>query len=467
MRKLFLPLLFACVSVLDAQTPPPAPAQQPAAEPQLSPQAAYDQASRPLDIVRRSPQNWSEIELNALKAARNQAAEACSARDPEQFEADDLLALCHLCAFGQKWQPVFAAASKYLDPFRPKVPGAAPKTLANLSVAYDWKVQGSLNLDEPFLALQTAQIMLRSVPYDEFASEATNSTARYLHFLHSSEALALLAQRQPLILAELKARANPPPENSDSAPATHPPLPLYALYSDALALPAMQQFLNQTNPAAESYQDLEAALPTSLSSEDGMFIAEKRRQYLLLGSHLPVIAAMGSLLAPDAPTPKLNGPFTAATVLMLFPDWCNQCIAMAFNSPPRAKELLETYHARFFPLITQADPPEKHAQAPLKDVPLPPSKSAKGASTAPSGKLHVDQQINVTSTPDARLAGTPTVVVPNETLNTFTATDFPLLIVLDHDGIIRAILVAPEDALAPGGDVDQLVHHVVDTWPPP
>jgi hypothetical protein len=73
----------------------------------------------------------------------------------------------------------------------------------------------------------------------------------------------------------------------------------------------------------------------------------------------------------------------------------------------------------------------------------------------------------VTSTPDARLAGTPTVVVPNETLNTFTATDFPLLIVLDHDGIIRAILVAPEDALAPGGDVDQLVHHVVDTWPPP
>ncbi len=135
---------------------------------------------------------------------------------------------------------------------------------------------------------------------------------------------------------------------------------------------------------------------------------------------------------------------------------------MAFNSPGRVHELLETYHARFFPLMAQADPPEKRANAPVKDVPL--SKSIKAI---PPGGLHVDQQMNVTSTPDARLEGTPTVAVPNETLNSFVATDFPLLIVVDHDGIIRALQVAPEDALTPGGDIDQLAHHIADTWPPP
>lgn len=460
MRKLFLLFILHCVSILHAQAP--ANASTPT-EPPLSPQAAYDQVTRPLDIVRRSPANWSEIELNALKAARNQAAEACSARDPEQLDGDDLLALCHLCAFGQKWGPVFAASSKYLDPYRTKVPDAAPKGLANLSIAFDWKVQASLNLDEPFLAFNTAVTMLQTVPYDEFSSEATNSAVRYLHFLHSTEALALLAQRQPMILDLIKAQSVTAPTDT-AVPAPHPPLPLHLLYSDALALPTMQQFMNQMKPAAAAYADLEAHLPASLSSEDGMFIAEMRRQYLLLGSPLPTVKAMGSLIAPNAPIPLIDQHFTAATVLMLFPDWCSQCIALAFNSPPRAKYLIETYHARFFPLISQADPPEKPTRASLKDVPIPPSKAGKGTS---SPKLHVDQQINVTSTPDARLAGTPTLVVPNETLSAFAATDFPLIVATDHDGIIRAIQVAPDDALAPGGDIDQLVHHIVDTWPPP
>ncbi len=286
MRKLALSLLIAWVPILSGQAPATAPNPTTPPEPQLSPQAAYDQATRPLDIVRRSPQNWSEIELNALKAARNQAADACTARDPEQLEGDDLLALCHLCAFGQKWPPVFAAASKYLDPFRPKSPDAPPKTLANLSIAFDWKIQGALNLDEPFLALQAAQTMLRTVPWDEYSSEATNSTVRYLRYLHSEEALALLVQRQPAILALIKERANPPAADPAATPPAHPPLPLYALYSDALALPTMQQFVNQIKPAADSYADLEAALPSSLSSEDA-HVHRREAPPISLARHAP------------------------------------------------------------------------------------------------------------------------------------------------------------------------------------
>ena len=233
----------------------------------------------------------------------------------------------------------------------------------------------------------------------------------------------------------------------------------------------MQQFVNQAKAAAESYAELEAALPANLSSEDGMFIAEKRRQYLLLGTHVPALTAMGSLFSPNATAPdNLNSWFGYASVFLLFPDWCNQCVAMAFNSPPRAKELFDSLHVRFFPLIAQANPPERRAPPAIGDVPLPPGKSGKGQSssgqTGQQERLHVDQQLTISSTPDARLAGTPTLVVPNETLNAFAAIDFPLIIGVDHSGIIRALQVAPDDALAPGGDVDQMAQHLLATWPP-
>jgi hypothetical protein len=152
-------------------------------------------------------------------------------------------------------------------------------------------------------------------------------------------------------------------------------------------------------------------------------------------------------------------------VFLLFPDWCNQCVAMGFNAAAKPKELLEDYHVRFFPLMAQANPPERRAVAPIKNVPLPPSKPGKGAQTA-MGSLHVDQQLTIKSTPDARLEGTPTVLAPNETLDAFAAVDFPLVVGVDHNGIIRDLHVTPDDALAPGGDIDQTVLHLLATWPP-
>jgi hypothetical protein len=86
--------------------------------------------------------------------------------------------------------------------------------------------------------------------------------------------------------------------------------------------------------------------------------------------------------------------------------------------------------------------------------------------SAQSERPNVDQQLAIKSIPDSLLAGTPTLVVPNGTLETFAATDFPLIVAGDHNGIIRAIQLAPDDALAPGGDIDQIVHHILVTWPP-
>jgi hypothetical protein len=48
---------------------------------------------------------------------------------------------------------------------------------------------------------------------------------------------------------------------------------------------------------------------------------------------------------------------------------------------------------------------------------------------------------------DTLLEGTPAVVVPNETLKSFAATDLPLIIATDHRGIIRSNQNGPCDAL--------------------
>jgi hypothetical protein len=53
-----------------------------------------------------------------------------------------------------------------------------------------------------------------------------------------------------------------------------------------------------------------------------------------------------------------------------------------------------------------------------------------------------------------------------ETLDAFAAVDFPLIVATDHNGVVRFVQVAQEDALTPGGEIDQIVMHIADTWPP-
>jgi hypothetical protein len=466
MRGVLSVLLVSWLPLASAQTPAPG---QPPSEPQLSPQAAYDRATRPLEITRRSPQNWSDVELAALKVARENAKTECAARNPDQLNGEDLLALAHLCAFAFEWQAVHQAASNYINAAQGATSAGNSQGSTELATAFDYKVQASLNLNDPEDAVHTVQTMLRTAPYDLFASEATNSTIEFIRFIRTDESLVLLAQRQPILLARIKTQASPAQGSNGAAvaalPNTHPPLPLYALYADAMALPSTQQFANQSQAADESYAELESALPGSLSSEDAMYIGEKRRQYLLLGTHLPTLDPMGFLAFPGAAAPdKLNTWFANATVFLLFPDWCNQCVVMGSNATSKTKELADAYHVRFYPLIAQAHPLEKQVESPAKNVPLStkPGKAAQGKSE----RLHVDQQLAMKSSPDALLEGTPTIVVPDETIDKFAATDFPLIVAADHNGIIRFIHRASDDTLAPGGDIDRIVQHIISTWRP-
>lgn len=465
MRNLLGILLIGCLPVLTAQAPL---SRLPSPESQLSPQDVYERAVRPLEITRRAPQNWSDVEIKALKVARENAKAECIARSPEKLAGADLLGLAHLCAFALQWESVHWAASDYVTAAQNANGSGSAKGSVDLATAFDYKIQSSLSLKNVDEAIADCQTMVRTVSYDVFTSEATNSTIHAIRFTRMDEALALLNQRQPLILSLIRGHEPSALGATDTkapTPNIDPPLPLHTLYADAIALPSLQQLADQEKAAAGSFAQLESALPANISPNDATYIEQQRRQYRLVGQHLPTLNPMGFLLSSGtAPPQGINTIFANGSVFLLFPDWCNQCIMMGPDATQKGRELVADHKVRFFLLMAQANPPEKPAPTPVKSVPL--STKAAKAAVAQGQEIHFDQQVKITTDPDALLLGTPTVVVPNETLNTFEATDFPLIVATDYKGIVRWIDRASENALDSGGEVDQIVKHILATWPP-
>jgi hypothetical protein len=475
MRWLSGLLLLLIMHLVSAQNPaPPATAAQPPAALQLSPQAAYEEAARPLDIVRRESVNWSDAELAALDVAISQAKGECQARTAGQFAGEDLLAYARLCAFAQMWPQVQQAGTNYLVAYNAAKPEEQKSNFPNLSMAFDYVVQASLHQGNSTNAFGTTQAMLRTVPYDDLASDAVNATVRYVQLIQTDEALALLKQRQPELLALLRNHVPQVvgPSVSLEQPA-RPAMPIHTLYADAIALPAMLQFANQPEAAASSIAELEAALPANLSSDDAILTAASRRQYRLLGSPLPGIPASAWLLDPSAGIPgDLNRKYGVASIFLLFPDWCAQCIKMRsqFNG---VATRLNPDGVYFYVLLAQADPKPPDPVAAPK-LPTKPSsgsftRTAKSgtATSAKAATPHVDLQLSVAPVPSELLMGTSTLIVPPETIDTFVATDFPLLIATDHEGIVRYLQTAPANVLVRGGLAEQVADRVTQQWPPP
>jgi hypothetical protein len=488
MRRLpFLALLLCLRLVAAAQAAPAKPTQtspdaSAQATPQLSPQAAYDQAARPLDIVRRDPDNWSDVEITAFKIATANASVECGLRSPGQFAGEDLLAFARLCAFGGEWKPVQQAAASYLVAYNKAASADKLANFLSLATAFDYAVQADLHLNQPDEAFGTCQTMLRTVPYDDQASEATNATVRYVQLIHTDQALILLKDRQPILLDLIRSHANPRPAattqpavaspsaaaaTANSAASAHPPLSVHELYADAIQLPAMQQFAAKPDAAAASFAELDASLPTNLSPDDAILTAASRRQYKLLGAPLPHIVTWAWLLQPTPVLPKLDENLGAGTELFLFPEWCAQCIAMGKQFMFAALNLNQS-DLRFFGMLAQTAPPA----APPAVAPRKTAAAAKPGAAHTAKPTTAKSDANTPSlatqpTPAEILAGTPTLIVPSETVDAFVATDYPLVIATDHDGVVRALIVAPKTALQPGGLVEQLAQHILMHWPTP
>ena len=451
-------------------TPQSTSPQPPPADPllQLSPQAAYDQALLPVVIVHRSVANWSASEAASLSVAVAQAQAFCRARPAAQFNNADLLGLARLCALGQQWNAVLDASNRLLATLpAPAAAVTAQVTTSTLAApspraaALAFKIEAALNLQDPATALVTGQTLLATEPYSVLAQQITDTLLRYLQLIQTGDALNLAGKRLDRILPLLRASAPvPPAEQTVSAssqaatradPAT---IPAHELYTAALAAPTLLQLEANAPAAAQTLATIEAALPPQLGSDETTLIELARRRYQLLSASLPPVPAAVSLFSPTE-TPRVDRSFGAATVLLVFPDWCAQCVRVGTTQfmPFLTRHAGEDIH--LYGLLAQLHPPP---------VPAPPTPRRRGAASSAETPAAPD----TSPTAADLLRGTPTLVVAATLpMTAFAATDFPLLVVTDHEGRIRYADTAPENAFIPGALVDQLITRVVELWPPP
>ena len=422
-NRLFLSLLTFTLAALTASAQA-VPDPSPAAAAQLSPQAAYQQALHPLEVTRHNIANWSDTEIAAMKVAIANAKAGCEARQAAAYAGPDLVDLARLCSLGQQWTAVVSAASRYIN--APE----QPKPL--LTDAYVAQTEALLRLKQEGSALDSALAMLKAVPYSADVGDCIDEALGYMRFVHTADALTLGQARQPLLLAALSA-ANPPrsPDaNTAGAQATPAAPQASALYAQGLLLPALQQLAAKPADAQRSITTLEAALPAHLTSDDKLLIAGQQRRYALLGKPLRGVTPLKSLSMPFDRLPALpvHG---AITALLLFPDWCAQCVYLGPKLPPTVFTV-EGHSAYVYALLAETVPAEKPDPS-VTNIAFHPSYAA------------------------AMMSETPTITVSPETLTHFEAEDFPLLILTDAQGIVRVLQAIQAPDLQPGGDVDAAI----------
>ena len=388
------------------------PAQAAAAPAEL-PGAVYKDAMRPLEVVRSSLDNWSDAELGALSVGMSKARVACMATRAESYTGDDLFDLARLCSFGQDWNDANTAAQAYI------ASGLEP----HRAQAYALAMSALVHLNGVDLATGTAREMLRKLPYDAEVAYALRYMKDYLEQAGNPAMVSLAGQEhgaivQALGLGPLKAT------NGNAV------MGVGALYESAMELAFFQRYAADEAGAALTVSEVEAAL-----LQDGVIPAEERQrtdavalQYKLLGSRLPRIEVQKALMSGKAKGqigPTQIGPdFGAATVLVVFPEWCAQCRGMMKTltqfAAVNGDVPIHAYGLMFADETEGADPAAHEAK--LKE-----------------------------------LQGTATMVVPATVATTLGAIDFPLGVVVDHGGVVRFIGAIPADAFNGDGYISKVL----------
>jgi hypothetical protein len=344
------------------------------------------------------------------------------------------------------------AATRYIH-------GDGPRP--QLSQAYASLVDALLRMKDEHDAVTYAEAMLDAVPYSALTAQTVDDAIAFMQFVYTPDALAIALKRQPLLLERLRAATaaatqtapaqtapeTPPPNSADAPQQT-----IHELYSDGLFLAELQQ-LSKSPPQeiAATVAALDAALPANPAPDEAIPIAIIRRSYALLGKPLPSLAHPAHPANPKQPIvmrtldtpphmPQIPAR-NAITALLLFPDWCAQCIRMGTKLPPTVFSVAG-HEAYLYALLAETVPENPAPKAPI----------APGTSFAPADAANY-------------LRNTPTLVVDPSLLDQFAATDAPLLILTDAQGIVRVLQTVSDDAIEPGGTIDSAIALVGKQWP--
>lgn len=374
----------------------------------ISPAQAYLEAIRPVEITKRSITNWSPVEQAALALAIKRGTEACAARPVSGASGAALVDLGRLCALGLMWQESAAASEAYLHGEE------SPKKRA--AEAYALLIDAQLHLKDEPGAVKSARSMEDSLPYSNAVGEATGEVIDYAQLLFPADALLLAEGREAAILNLLQGSSGQKilwGENNKGAEVPD----RRDLYREGLRLAELQQLMGKEDAAREARAVLDAVVPSSLSADDAAAIVGMRVRYSRLGKRLEEVPVMAWEGKPNHALDLKAHP--SITALLLFPDWCIQCVRLAQQMPRGLFNVLG-HEAYAYGLVV------------------------------PSGTGE-----NVAVSKD--LADTASFAVTPSILNDFNATDVPLLIMLDKDHMVRLITVADESAFVPGSTVDSAV----------
>jgi thiol-disulfide isomerase/thioredoxin len=393
-------------------TAAPAESAQGAGTEALKPGALYKAATHPLEVVRGSLDNWSEAELGALAVGIRMAAEGCAKARPEAYSGDDLYDLARLCSMGQSWADANNAAVRYMD----------SRAEPHRAQAYALSINAQVHLKMEQRAFETAVAMLRDLPFDAEVAYAIRYVKDVLEREGKPEATALSWNEHQMLLDALQKGA---PLNAVHGDAV---MGVGALYESAMEKAFWERFNGDDEGAGKTAAECDAALvnTAALPPEDRERVESVRAQYNLLGSKLPEIGIVSSLQGEKAKS-QIDPSYGAATVLVLFPDWCAQCRNMMKPLTEFAKMNADTpLHAYGLMSHDEADAkaPASHG-IDLKD-----------------------------------LQETQTLIISAATAQNFGVLDFPTAIVVDGAGVIRFIGAIPTDAFNGDGYIGRVIQRM-------
>jgi thiol-disulfide isomerase/thioredoxin len=386
------------------------------AAPVARPGEIYQQALKPLDLVRSSLDNWSDAELGALASGIRMAREACGQISIKMAGEEDLYDLIRLCALGQNWTKSNTAAVTYI------ASGAEP----HRAQAYAMSLNALTHMNDAEEAVKTAQEMLRTLPYDAEVAYALRYFETYLTYSSDPAALALETQEHTAIVEALQTGLPFKAVHGDTV------MGAGELFDSGLRLAFLQRYSGDERGAERTYADLDRALTKvgAIGATDTQLISAAETQYKLLGVLLPKIDAPRVLTAPMTKTKAGFDP-GHVTVFAIFPDWCPQCAkAMQGLSEFAAEHVAAKVHA--VGLMVQDTKPE--------------------ADTKPDAGTRPDYKA---------LKGTETVAVTKEAAAVFGAVDYPLIVVTNTDGIVYFVGLIPDNAFVPNGYMEQVIGRIV------
>ncbi|KAA6464555.1 peroxiredoxin family protein [Acidobacteria bacterium AB60] len=410
------------------QQPAPPP-ESPSAPSALTPGELYKQAMHPLDVVRSSMDNWSDTEMSAFLVGVRMAKEACGQASPETYGGDDLYDLARLCSLGQDWNAANTAATRYLD----------SRAEPHRTQAFALSINALMHLNGADLAVQTAHSMMENQPFDAEAAYALRYLKEALEQAGDPSAAYLAQSEHAEIVKAL--------QNGTALKAAHGEavMSLGTLYESAMELAFWQRYRHRDADAATTANDIDEALAkgAALSAEDRLRIEAVRTQYALLGKPLPALKTTAvdepprlkgktaaAQLSRSQPPAQIGPDFGAATVLVVFPDWCPQCRKMM-------KALTE------FGAANKTTPIHAYGLMFLDDP-------AALDQTAEEKRAAHEQSLR-------DVQGTNTLVVDGKDARALGILDFPLGIVLDHEGKVRFVGVLPADAFSGNGYIGKVL----------